>query len=73
MMDGVMPEVGQVPNFLLKTSTSLDLQMRTALNAKERRTQDWEALVKSAGERLVVKAIRQPPGSAAGLIEVVLN
>ena len=72
-MDGVMPEVGQVPNFLLKINTSLDLQMMTAFNAKERRAQDWESLVKSADEMLVVKAIRQPLGSAASLIEVVLN
>ena len=65
IMDAIMPEVGQVSNFLLKTNTSLDLQMMTALNAKERRAQDWEALVESADGRLVVKAIRQPPGSAA--------
>ena len=68
-----MPEVGQVPNFLLETNTSLDLQMMTALNAKERRAQDWEALVKSAGERIAVKIIMQLPGSAASVIEVVLN
>ena len=68
-----MPEAGQVPNSILKTNTSLDLQMMAALNAKERRAQDWEVLIKSADERFVVKAIRQPPGSAASLIEVVLS
>ena len=72
-MDVVMPEIGQVPNFVMKMQTSLDLQMMTGNNAKERGKGDWEKLLRSADERLSIKAIKQPPGSAASLIEVVFD
>jgi hypothetical protein len=70
LMEGVLAEVGQVPNSVAKLGTALDLQMMAALNARERKAEDWKALFKAADERLVVKAIRQPPGSMASLIEV---
>jgi hypothetical protein len=73
IMDGVVPEVGTVPYTILKNSMAFDLQMMAALNAKERKAEDWKAWVKSADERLTVKAIRQPVGSAASLLEVVLE
>jgi 6-hydroxytryprostatin B O-methyltransferase len=73
IMDEVVLEVGQVPNSVLKLSNSLDLQMMSVSNAKERKQRDWEAMIKSADERLIVKAIRHPPGSMAALIEFVLE
>jgi len=73
VMDGVMPELGEAPNFVLRMNSSVDLQMMAAFNAKERRKEVWENLFKEADERLVVKGFRQPPGSAATLIEVVFE
>jgi 6-hydroxytryprostatin B O-methyltransferase len=73
IMDGVMPELGEAPNSIVKLNTSLDLQMMAALNAKERTRKDWTDLIGSADPRLTVKAFKQPPGSAASLIEVVFE
>jgi hypothetical protein len=73
IMDGVMPELGQAPYQIMKLSTSFDLQMMCCLNAKERRKEDWEKLFIKADVRLVIKAIKQPPGSAASVIEVVFE
>jgi 6-hydroxytryprostatin B O-methyltransferase len=73
VMDGVMPEVGEAPNYSLKINATFDLQMMALFNAKERTKRDWEALFKGADPRLNIKAFRQPLGSAASLIEVVFE
>jgi 6-hydroxytryprostatin B O-methyltransferase len=73
VMDGVMPEVGEISNFVLRMNTSMDLQMMAAFNAKERRKEDWTKLFHEADKRLTVKGFQQPPGSALSLIEVVLE
>ena len=41
VMDGVMPEIGEASNFVLRMNTAMDQQMMAALNAKERRKEDW--------------------------------
>lgn len=73
IMDGIMPEIGEVGNGIDRIMASVDLQMMVELNAKERTKGDWERLMASADKRLRVKAFRLPPGSAATLIEVVLE
>jgi 6-hydroxytryprostatin B O-methyltransferase len=73
VMEGVMPEIGEVGKWIDKITTSADLQMMVGLNAKERTKADWERLMARADKRLRVEAFRLPPGSAATLIEVVLE
>jgi 6-hydroxytryprostatin B O-methyltransferase len=72
-MDGVMPEPGTVPIPIMKLNTSMDLQMMTALNAKERTRKDWEGLFRLADKRLQIVAFRQPEGGMASMIEVVFH
>ena len=57
----------------MRVNTSLDLQMMAALNAKERTKQDWMDLFNSADKRLSIKGFKQPPGSAATLIEAIFE
>ncbi|OCK81485.1 S-adenosyl-L-methionine-dependent methyltransferase [Lepidopterella palustris CBS 459.81] len=71
IMDGVVPPRDAVPLTVERLLTSLDLQMMTVCNSKERMAVDWMALFKEADERFDLKAIVQPPGSAAALIEVI--
>ncbi|KAJ9645227.1 hypothetical protein H2201_000978 [Coniosporium apollinis] len=73
VMDGVLPPPGTAPLPMEHLLTALDLQMMTALNAKERSHEEWVALFKEADSRLEVKGIVQPPGSAAAVIEVVFH
>jgi hypothetical protein len=73
VMDYVMPPRGTVPLVLERLLTGLDLSMMGLLNSKERSRDEWIELFAKADERLEVKAFRQPPGSAATLIEVVFR
>lgn len=68
-----MPEPGETSNFVLRANTSMDLQMMTAFNAKERTKDDWVDLFHEADKRLVVKQFLQPRGSNLALIEVVFE
>lgn len=73
IMDGVVPEYGEVPTAIMRLHTCMDLQMMMSLNAKERTEKDWKELVQSADQRLRVVACVVPFGSAHGVIEVVLD
>jgi hypothetical protein len=73
IMDSVMPEMGEVPLTVMQLNTSMDLQMMVALSAKERTKADWEALLRTADQRLRIVSVRQPTGSADAVIEVVLD
>ncbi len=73
LMDGVLPPRGSVPLQFERMVTALDLQMLIALNARERSVEDWKALFKEADERFQFRGMRQPPGSAAALIEFAFD
>ena len=72
-MDGVMPEMGEVPLTIMQLNTAMDLQMMAALVAKERTRADWEALLRAADQRFRIINVGQPIGSADAVIEVVLD
>lgn len=73
LMDYVMPPRGALPLTLERVITGLDLTMMGLLNSKERSREEWIELFSKVDKRLEVKAFRQPPGSAATLIEVVFH
>lgn len=74
IMEAVVPSSGtKAPMPVHRLFSALDLQMFSMLNAKERTAEDWAALLKSADERLVIKGIHEPPGSAIGLVEAMLK
>ena len=53
--------------------TSLDLQVWSMMNAKERSEEDWVGLVEAADERLVARNFVKVEGSAAGFVEIGLR
>lgn len=71
--DVAMPELGTVPTSIMKLNTSLDLQMMTALNAKERTREDWVRLFGLADKRLQIVAFRQPEGCMASIMEIIFH
>jgi 6-hydroxytryprostatin B O-methyltransferase len=71
--DNLMPTRGDIPTPIERLITSADLQMWTAVNALERRKEDWVDLFKQADERLDVVAFVQPEGSSDVIIEVVFR
>jgi hypothetical protein len=71
LMECIVPPRGVLPNAVERSITALDLQMMVACNSKERTPEDWIKVFKDTDERFEVKAFVQPPGSGAGLIEVV--
>jgi hypothetical protein len=58
VMELLMPQIGEDPYIVNRAITSIDLQMLTVFNTKERAKAEWESLIKSANERFLVKAFR---------------
>jgi hypothetical protein len=73
IMEGIMPPSGSVPLHIARMMSSLDLQMMTAVNSKERTVDDWGLLLKMADERLQLKGVHMPEGAGFALIEVALK
>ena len=73
IMESVIPPAGAAPLGVARMMSGLDIQVLTALNSRLRTAEDWAALLKGADERLTLKAINQPPGSAFAVIEAVLQ
>ncbi|KAF2814831.1 putative O-methyltransferase [Mytilinidion resinicola] len=71
LMEFIVPARGAVPDSVGRFISAIDLQMMTLCNSKERTPEDWTKVVKETDERFDIKAFVQPPGSAAGLIEIV--
>ncbi|KAF2501388.1 putative O-methyltransferase [Lophium mytilinum] len=71
LMECIVPPRGAVPDSIGRNISGLDLQMMVMANSKERNPEEWTKVVKEADERFDVKAFVQPPGSAAGVIEIV--
>jgi hypothetical protein len=73
IMEGIVPLSGQAPLPITRLMSSLDLQMMTAVNSKERTVDDWVALLKMADEQLQFKGVHMPEGAGFALIEVALK
>ena len=69
--DTVVPGPGELNYLEEKAARTLDMQMMTALDAKERTVSDWEKLFEAAG--LTITKRSKPPGSSLSLIEVMLR
>ncbi len=73
VQDNIMPEKDVRPPPLERLITTADLQMWTAVNALERRKEDWIELFKMVDERLVPVAFVQPEGCSDTIIEVIFR
>jgi hypothetical protein len=71
VVDSVVPRHGEMPYFLERYMTALDLQMEIASRSKERSIEEWKRLFKDADLSLEVKQVMQPVDCAYALIEVV--
>ena len=58
---------------MMQLNNAMDLQMMALLSAKERTRADWEALLRTADQRLRIANARQPASCADAVIEVVLD
>jgi hypothetical protein len=56
---------------VMQLNNAMDLQMMALLSAKERTRADWEALLRTADQRLRIANARQPASCAEAVIEVV--
>lgn len=73
IMDQVLPPVGGVPQPIERFIRAADLHMGVLSNAKERDGGEWTCLIGEVDQRLMVKSVTLPPGSAMSLIEVVFR
>ncbi|WZH40774.1 O-methyltransferase-domain-containing protein [Fusarium acuminatum] len=73
IMDTVLPSPGTLPSVRERVIRTRDLTMRQVFNAKERDIDDWEALLREADPRLVLKNVRQPEGSNMSLLTIGLQ
>ena len=74
LLERVVAEFGEVSNAEMQIARSADLLMLSLFNAKERTKDDWEVLVESADERLIVKNIvSSSAGGSKSLIEIGLR
>jgi hypothetical protein len=62
-----------LPVSVRKLFYSLDLVMHATVNSKERRMDDWLALVKCADERFELKSVSVIPGQPFGIMEFMLK
>lgn len=63
LLESVTPEFDQVPTPLMHLLSCLDLEMMAMFNSKERTIKEWEDLMKSADDRLILEKTISPPGS----------
>lgn len=73
IMDTVLPSPGTLPSVRERVIRTRDLTMRQVFNAKERGIDDWEAVLREADPRLVLKNVRQPEGSNMSLLTIGLQ
>lgn len=71
VVDSVVPKHGEMPYFLERFTTGLDLQMELASRSKERSLEAWVDLFKEADTSLEIKGVTQPLDCAYALMEVV--
>jgi hypothetical protein len=79
LFDGVLPPLHDdqgndtVPKSVRKIMFTMDLQMHTLFNAKERNLEDWIALVRRASEKLVFQEFYTVPGQPFAMVEFVFE
>jgi 6-hydroxytryprostatin B O-methyltransferase len=73
IMDTILPAPGEVTPYKEALLRVRDMTMLQVFNAGERGMEDWEEVVKGADARLRIVGVKQPLGSAMGLIEVTLD
>lgn len=73
IMDTVLPAPGQVPSSVERIVRVRDLTMMQVFNSHERDLEQWEALLAAADERLRLRRVVEPFGSAMSLLEVELG
>ncbi|KAL9088823.1 MAG: hypothetical protein Q9159_002859 [Coniocarpon cinnabarinum] len=73
IMDTVLPKPGSVPVSEERIVRVRDLTMMQAFNSKERDIEDWERLLGMVDSRLRIVGVKQPFGSAMGVLEIVLQ
>lgn len=67
-----LPGMGQTGT-ITRLNTSIDLQMMTVLNGRERTREEWVRLFKDADERFVLVECKQPLGNSASVLQWVLR
>ena len=73
IMDTVLPAPGQVPGSVERIVRVRDLTMMQVFNSHERDLEQWTALLRAADERLRLRRVIEPFGSAMSLLEVELD
>lgn len=71
VLDIAAPPLDEASVLEEKAIRSLDIEMMTMLNGKERTVEEWKELFQSADKRLKVKSVNLQNGSALGVFEVV--
>jgi 6-hydroxytryprostatin B O-methyltransferase len=73
IMDQIMPPMSTVPYSVEnRAMRTMDLNMMTLFNARERNMDEWEMIVKAADSRLKIKNVVTPPGSVLSVLELVV-
>lgn len=72
-MDTILPAPGEVTPHKEALLRVRDLTMLQVFNASERAMEDWEVVIKASDARFEIVNVKQPFGSAMGLIEVKLD
>jgi 6-hydroxytryprostatin B O-methyltransferase len=73
VMDTVLPAPGQVPGSVERIVRVRDLTMMQVFNSHERDLDQWTALLTAADERLCLRRVIEPFGSAMSLLEIELG
>lgn len=68
-----MPDPGVVPATTERLLRSLDIELMTTLNGKERTSEDWKKVFTKASPELTMKSAVVPSGSSLCLMELGLE
>lgn len=71
VLDIAAPALGEASPLEEKAIRSLDIEMLTMLNGKERTVDEWKELFQVADKGLKIKSVNLQKGSALGVFEIV--
>ncbi|PCH05686.1 O-methyltransferase, family 2 [Penicillium occitanis (nom. inval.)] len=71
--DTVIAEPNTLPRSEERKSRTMDLEMMTMFNARERPLADWVKLCSDADSRLKLRSISRPEGSVLSVMEFILD
>ncbi|KAF2757494.1 S-adenosyl-L-methionine-dependent methyltransferase [Pseudovirgaria hyperparasitica] len=69
LLEAILPESGTVGYWKESELRSLDLEMASTFNARERTLSDWKALFALADPGFVLRSVVEPEGSAMAVLE----